>query len=322
MAAPWALGLLVLAFAFAVSLGAHYTGACMGMAYAARAISLRRALLVMAPLTLVGAAVASGAVETTVGNRLLEGTVGLALGAAIVGTAFLLTAVYNVLRLPTSTIQILVFAVAGAGLAAGIRVDWPMIERLVLVWAVVPPLAAALGFTATRLTDRGRRTRDASLRWGPPVAAGLVGAGAAASFVMGANDVSNASGPLVMTGLASPEVAAVVGGVGLAVGVLTWGRPLLHRVAFETVALDRRTAVVAQSVQAALVFGAVLFGLFTSLNQALVGAMAGTGLARGRATVHRRVLGSILVSWAVGPVSGLGLAFAIVVGLRAGGVPV
>lgn len=41
-------------------MGAHYTGACMGMPHALHAISARNALLLMATLTLPGAGIARG----------------------------------------------------------------------------------------------------------------------------------------------------------------------------------------------------------------------------------------------------------------------
>jgi PiT family inorganic phosphate transporter len=47
------------------------------------------------------------------------------------------------------------------------------------------------------------------------------------------------------------------------------------------------------------------------MNQALIGAMAGAGLARGRETVQRRQIIGILRGWAIGPLSGLALAFAL-----------
>ncbi|HEX4716026.1 MAG TPA: inorganic phosphate transporter, partial [Ktedonobacteraceae bacterium] len=50
-------------------------------------------------------------------------------------------------------------------------------------------------------------------------------------------------------------------------------------------------------------------GFFTSMNQALIGAMAGTGLARGRETVQRKQMLGILRGWLIGPLSGLILAF-------------
>ncbi|HYK93394.1 MAG TPA: anion permease [Thermoplasmata archaeon] len=314
----WAIALLAAAVGFALSIGAHYTGACMGMAYAARALRLRTALLIMAPLALGGAILASGAVEATVGGQLLGApVVQLPLGFSIIGSAFALTAAYNFVRLPTSTIQILVFAVVGGGIAEGVPVEWSTIEHLVVVWAVVPPLAALLGFLATRWTAPRSGSTHPAWERGAAVGGVLVVAGAVASFVMGANDVSNASGALVMTGLIGPLAAAAIGGAGLSVGVITWGRPLLQRVAFETVSLDRRTASIAQFVQSGLVLGAVAVGLFTSLNQALIGAMAGTGLARGRSTVNRSVVLGILAGWAVGPASGFALALVVTSALRA-----
>lgn len=50
------------------------------------------------------------------------------------------------------------------------------------------------------------------------IVAALIVVGGAASFVMGSNDVANATGSLVATRTFSPLVAGVVGGGGLALG--------------------------------------------------------------------------------------------------------
>jgi PiT family inorganic phosphate transporter len=303
--------LVALALGFAWSMGAHYTGACMGMPHALGAISARRALLLMAPLTLIGAAFASHEVERRVGHGLTDRSLSLGAQAVVVGVAFALTTLFNRLRIPTSTIQILVFSVAGVALAQDAGVRWDAIGSLAAVWATAPLAAAALGFALTRALDRALATRDTLSRGTDALGLVLVAVGAAASFAMGANDVSNASGALVGTGTFSPLAAGAVGGAGLAVGVLTWGRPLLHRVAFEIVDVDRPMATAAQLVQAAVVLAAVAFGYFTSMNQALVGAMAGAGLARGRETVHRATVAAILRGWVVGPALGLGAGWAL-----------
>jgi PiT family inorganic phosphate transporter len=309
--------LVAAAFAFAYSIGAHYTGACMGMPYAAGAIRSRNALLLMAPLTLAGAVLASEGVEQTVGHGLLgAGNVGIGLALAIVTSALVLTSAYNFLTIPTSTIQILVFSTVGAGLAAGATVHWTTVEGLLVLWAIAPVAALALGFLFVRVSDRLRP------RAGPPgplartAIVALVSVGAAASFAMGANDVANASGALVMTGLFTLPLAALFGGIGLALGVLTWGRPLLERVAFGVVALDPRMAIGAQLAQSAVILAAVAFGAFTSMNQALVGAMIGTGFARGRSTVPWKSIRDILAGWAIGPVSGAIVGFALTATLR------
>jgi hypothetical protein len=98
-------------------------------------------------------------------------------------------------------------------------------------------------------------------------------------------DAAGATGSLVGTGTFSPLTAGLIGALGLAAWVLTWGRPLLRKVAFDIVAVDRPMATAAQ-----LVLAAVGFGFFTSVNQALIGAMTGAAAARGRRTVHASAL--------------------------------
>src|SRR4051794_10725110 len=138
--------LVALAFAFAWSIGSHYTGACMGMPYALGAISARNALLLMAPLALVGAWLASGKVATTVGRKLIDGTPTTLGEIVIVAVAFGVTAIYNRVLIPTSTIQILVGAVVGVAVASSVGVHWRTIGVLAVIWAAAPPAAAALGF--------------------------------------------------------------------------------------------------------------------------------------------------------------------------------
>lgn len=93
--------------------------------------------------------------------------------------------------------------------------------------------------------------------------------------------------------------------------MLTSGRPLLRRVAFDIVKLDRPMATAAQAVQALVVVTAVAFGFFTSMNQALIGAMAGAGAARGRDTVNRLVLVGIVRGWVIGPGAGIAAAYVV-----------
>ncbi len=305
--------LIAAAVAFAFSIGAHYTGACMGMPYAAGAIRAVPALLAMAPVAFIGAFLASGGVEATVGHGILisSGPVALGIALLIVTSALLLTSAYNFLTVPTSTIQILVFSTIGVGLAAGIAVNWGTIGILLVLWAIAPFAAFALGYAATRMGDRWKPSAAGVSGRKAGVMMGLVAVGLTASFAMGANDVANASGPLVMTGLFGLLEAGFIGGVGIALGVLTWGRPLLKRVAFDIVKLDPRMAFTSQLAQSAVILVSVAFGYFTSMNQALVGAMLGTGVARGQSTVLWKSVRGIITGWLIGPASGLSLGFAL-----------
>src|SRR4051812_50092311 len=70
---PVPAALIVLAIGFAWSIGAHYTGAVMGMPHALRAIGAWHALLLMAPLAFLGATFASHAVERRGGSGVTAG---------------------------------------------------------------------------------------------------------------------------------------------------------------------------------------------------------------------------------------------------------
>lgn len=345
--------LVAVAVGFAWNLGVHYTGAVMGMPYAARSIALWPALVLIALLTIVGATFASGGVEATVGEHIInDRLVTIPDALVIVLSAGLLTLLYNYRKIPTSTIQILVFCVVGVGLVGHIPIYWETIGKLAVVWICAPFVAFGLGFLFTRLLDlvvprefardqtqiqTGEAVKKLGTGWFarafpgvalaqqalpastssasrftlfalrllPPL---LVCVGIAAAFVLGANDVSNATGVFILTHLFSLTLAGLIGGVAMAVGTLTWGRRILHTVAFDVVKMDLTMASAAQGVQALVVLIAVTQGLFTSMNQALIGAMAGTGLARGRETVQRKQILGILRGWLIGPLSGIILA--------------
>jgi PiT family inorganic phosphate transporter len=332
------------------------------MPYAARAIALWPALALIAVLTVLGATFGSGGVEATVGRRIIsDRAVTVPAAIAIVLAAGALTTLYNYWKVPTSTIQILVFCVVGVALAGGIPIYWGTIGTLAVVWVCAPVVAFALGFAFTRLLDlivppaaaRAQIEAQAATQTdsaAPPAArsgwlarllpgvarawaadpalapytaspatqtvlrllpALLVLVGIGASFVLGANDVANATGAFILTHRFSLTVAGLIGGLAMAVGALTWGQRILRTVAFDIVKMDLTMASAAQGVQALVVITAVSFGLFTSMNQALIGAMAGTGLARGRETVRRAQIAGILRGWLIGPLSGLALAFAL-----------
>lgn len=309
-----AITLIVIVLAFAWSIGAHYTGACMGMPYGSGSIKLVPALILMAALALIGAVFASHRVESNVGLHIIDANqVTVPAAFIIIISAFLLTTLYTAWKIPTSTIQIFVFCVVGVALGAGIPVHWGFIGKLAIIWIVAPPLAGIMGYLLTHGLDRvvgfkpGQHSRNAVVLRTLGVV--LVIVGAAASFTMGANDVSNATGVLIMTNVFDVWIAGLIGGVGLLIGVLTWGKPLLKKVAFDVVHVDLSMASAAQLVQAVVVLLAVTFGFFTSMNQALVGAMMGAGFARGTGTIQWKAITNIVKGWIIAPVSGIAMAF-------------
>ncbi|GAC1444761.1 MAG: inorganic phosphate transporter [Chloroflexota bacterium] len=310
-----ALGtLILLSMAFAWSMGAHYTGAVMGMPYASRSIRLWPALIALAILTVLGGTFLSHGVQETVGLQIVNAhRVTTSMLIVIEAGAFALTTVYTYAKVPTSTIQIVVFCIVGTASAAGVPVQWGTVGLLAATWVAAPLVAVILGFVFTHgldlilpLQSSGRTTHVATSLPRLLVAVGLL-----ASLALGANDVSNAVGVWSSIHLASYLVAGLLGGVAMGIGALTWGQRILNRVAFDIVKLDLSMASAAQFVQALVILLVVSQGLFTSMNQALIGAMGGAGLARGRHTINRATLYGILKGWAISPVTGFIVCFVL-----------
>jgi len=227
--------LVVLSLAFAWSMGAHYTGAVMGMPYASKSIRMWPALVTLSILTVLGATFASHGVQQTVGLHIVDTSrVDAQMLVIIEFGAFLLTTIYTYYKIPTSTIQILVFCVVGTALAASVTVHWEPVGTLAVTWLLAPPLAALLGFVFTKLLDVLVPEARKAVAGQPLVVLPrlLVLVGMAAAFVLGANDVSNAVGVWSAIHLSTLLIAGLAGGVAMAVGALTWGRRILNRVAF------------------------------------------------------------------------------------------
>src|SRR3954464_9881569 len=92
---PVTAALIVLAIGFAWSIGAHYTGAVMGMPHALKAIGAWQALILMAPLAFLGATLASHAVEERVGSGLTSAPLSVEQQVVVIGIAFAVTTFFN-----------------------------------------------------------------------------------------------------------------------------------------------------------------------------------------------------------------------------------
>jgi PiT family inorganic phosphate transporter len=132
----------------------------------------------------------------------------------------------------------------------------------------------------------------------------------AVAFAHGSNDVANAIGPLaaVLTVAQGLEVTAestvqpwmlAVGGVGIVVGLATWGYRVMETVGKKITALTPSRGFAAELAAATVIAFASRMGIPVSTTHILVGSVLGVGLARGIGALDLRVVGSILVSWAL-----------------------
>ena len=94
---------------------------------------------------------------------------------------------------------------------------------------------------------------------------------------------------------------AILGGVAMGVGALTYGRRVTNTVGKNITPLDLPAAF---SAQFAAAFGVHFFsvlGIPVSTSQAIVGAVIGVGLTKGVRAVSRQKITIIAVGWIVAP---------------------
>jgi len=132
----------------------------------------------------------------------------------------------------------------------------------------------------------------------------------AMAFAHGSNDVANAVGPLAaVVGIAeSGEVAQksmmpswilLLGGIGIVVGLVTYGHKVIATVGTGITELTPSRGFAATLAAATTVVIASGTGLPISTTHTLVGAVLGVGLARGIASLNLNVVRTIFLSWIV-----------------------
>jgi PiT family inorganic phosphate transporter len=135
-----------------------------------------------------------------------------------------------------------------------------------------------------------------------------IGTSCYVAFAHGANDVANAIGPVAaIIPLAYGESLGAttevytwllaLGGVGIAIGCLTWGRRVMKTVGSRITSLTNTRGFSVDFGAATTVLVASKLGLPVSTSHTVVGAVIGVGLARGLEAVDLSVIKKIVVSW-------------------------
>lgn len=297
------IGMVLSGLFFGWTIGSHYTGATMGMAYGTGVIkSPLVATGLIAFFVILGATFESHNVVKTVGTGIIRGQDMTSLGAmTMMLTAALVTAANTWMKWPVSTSQLACFSVVGSALAMGVQVFWTTtIVFLFVTWIGTPIVSALLGFIFTKLTDKVMANRsnasNRALRYA------LMAACCYAAYTLGANNTGNAVGVFFGLKLMTPMKAGFVGGIVMAIGALTWGRPILEKVGKGIVQLDLNMGVGAKVAQSITAHTAAFLGYPTSMNQALIGGVAGAGGARGIKTLDLKAMKEIVFSWFFTPV--------------------
>ncbi len=196
---------------------------------------------------------------------------------------------------------------------------WFPINSLILAGIVSIIAAVALAYILRNYDFKGEKEGFHGVErifvWLQVIAAAYV------AFAHGANDRSNAIGPMaavyqVLSNDGQLEAVAdvptwlvLLGSVGIAVGVVTWGWRVMETIGkkITDITPTRGFAATFGAATTVLIFSMPFLAVPVSTTHTLVGAVVGVGLAGGAKAVDFRVFGKIIASWLASlPAAGFG----------------
>jgi PiT family inorganic phosphate transporter len=245
-------------------------------------------------------------------------TTGLVLDSALaVLSAASTVTIMTVLKFPVSTSQAVFGGIVGINiLRFGFEnVNWAPMLKFVVVWVLTPTGAAVISFLLYKiLAILFRRIRSVQLQ-DRFVTVGSWLVGFYGCYALGANNVANVTGALVGNLLSVTE-AALIGGLCIGLGMISFSKGVIATVGKSIIALDHFSGMVVVLAHSITVWVYSLVGIPVSSSQAIVGAVIGLGYARGAKLSNPRTVLNIVLAWVATPlVAGL-ISYILCLGVK------
>ena len=322
------------------SLGTNDGANAFGTAVATGVVKWRTATIIIAVFVIIGAFLAGANNLTSVSelatcNEVMpsEATIQKAIEAGTTDTIVLKSALkaaivfvcagvtvflMSYLKFPVSANQSITGAIIGWGLCyadysnpAVLEVNMPQIYKFASTWLLNPVGAAIISFVIVVLANKFLVKRlEAVQNFDKMIKAGYLIAGAFASYSIGMNSSANVTA-LYYDGIAdgiqtnlltNPTLTATIGGIAIALGVLTYSKKVMETVG-ESIApltqIEGFLVIIAMALT--IVIMGETMGIPVSTSQAVVGAVVGAGLTKGVKCVNFGVFKNIAIAWVSSP---------------------
>jgi phosphate/sulfate permease len=316
------------------SLGANDASNIFGSAVGSKMVSFRRAAIIASVFVILGAVIQGAGASDTLGKlgsvNAIGGSFTVALAAAI--TVYMMTK----FALPISTTQAIVGAIIGWNFFTGNSTDSKALSQILITWVSGPVIGAVFAILLYILVKKFKRSaRIHMIRFESYIKKGLIIAGAFGAYSLGANNIANVMGVFVpafnlkvldlgIFSLNSSQQLFLLGGIAIAVGIITYSKKVMETIGGSIVELSSEAALVVVLAQSIVLFvfsSSGLSDLFVKIglppipmvpvssSQVVVGCVLGIGLYKGAQNINFRILGEIAIGWLATPVASGLLAF-------------
>ncbi|MFD2046519.1 anion permease [Ornithinibacillus salinisoli] len=308
--------LFIIAFFFAINIGASGAAASMGIAYGSKAVKTKKiALIICGVGVFFGAVLGGGEVVKTLGSEIIPDTIiSLQVALIILSSASISLFIANLSGIPLSTSEVTVGAVVGVGIAFQVLfVDTLII--IVMYWILVPLIAFLLAYFANNAIQILQRkhpilTKD---KWKKYLAVAVILTGFLEAFSAGMNNVANSVGPLVAAGLISISQGTLYGGVCVALGAIFLGRKVIETNGKRITNLSLLQGGVVSGIGATLVIIASLFGIPVPHTQVTTCSILGVGVSdNGRELWKKAIITKLVKTWLISPFFSLVISYNLV----------
>jgi len=288
------------------SIGANDAANSIGTAVGSKAITLVQGIVLVSLFGFLGAYFQGGYVTKTIGKGIvamdkLDKNVAVSLAICASFAACVWVALATYWKMPISTSHSVVGAVAGGGLAIGAPVAWKLLGNIFLCWLCTPLGGAVIGFLTYLLMKNTLQRAIPERILNKTMSVLVILSGCYMAFTWGANDVANATGVVAGAGVLSPQMAVIIGGAAILLGILTWGHKVIETIGTSMVSLLPIMAFSAQLACALNVQLYTLLGVPVSTSHSIVGAVFGVGLVRGIKTLNVSIVKDIVICWLATP---------------------
>ena len=225
------------------------------------------------------------------------------------------------LKFPVSANQSITGAIVGWGLfhanygdPAVRAVTLPKLGQFASTWLLNPLGAGIISFLLVWFVTKFLEDKLMKIKnYKKFIYIGYLVAGAFASFSIGMNSSANVTALYYdFTGkganlLTNAQLTATIGGIAIALGVLTYSKPVMMTVGSAIADINELSGFLCIIAMAlTIVIMGSWMGIPVSTSQAVVGAVVGAGLVKGRKAVHFGVFKNIAIAWVASPtVAGL-----------------
>ena len=310
------------------SLGANDAANVFGTAVGTRMLRFRTAAILCCIFVILGAVLSGAGTSETLGKL---GAINALAGAFVVAFAAGLSVYLMILaRYPVSTSQAIVGAIVGWNLFSGSPTDTGTLIKIMTTWVACPILSGIIAVLSYKIASFFiHRFKVHMFKLDEMTRYGLVLMGIFGSFALGANNIANVVGVFLPAspfieiqlpgGLAMnpAQQLFLLGSLAISVGVVTYSKRIMETVGSGIFRLSPVMAFVAVWAHSVVLFlfasqqleqwltgmGLPALPLVpVSSSQAIVGAIVGMGLLKGRHTIRWRTVGGIAGSWVTTPI--------------------